>query len=440
MQQYFSALAGHLQNRIRNREQFTCRFSAETSDFVRFNRGAIRQPGHVRQLYLSLNLIDGLRHANSSIALSGNFDTDRAILDRMVCDLRDLLPDLPDDPHLQISTDVCSTEHIVPSCLPAASIIVDEVLAAAQSYDFVGILAAGPVYRGFANSYGQHNWHETASFNLDWSLYESRDKAVKTAYAGFNWDSATFINKFHAAVGQLDLLKRKPVTVKLGGYRAYLTPTALGEMIGLLNWGGFSEKSLRTKQSPLCRMRDEGLQLHPTLTLCENIADGLAPGFQCAGFIKPGRVNLLEQGRLAGSLVSPRTAKEYGIEANGADDNETMTSIDLAPGLLPVSQILAELDTGIFVGNLWYLNFSNRSNCRITGMTRFATFWVENGEIKAPLNVMRFDDSLFRLLGENLIGLTGERELLIDSESYGQRGTHSARLPGALVKDFAFVL
>lgn len=440
MQQYFFALAGYLESRLRGREQFTCWFSAEASDFIRFNRGAIRQPGHVRQIYLSLQLIDGFRHAKSSIALGGNFDDDRVLLDRMVGNLRDLLPDLPDDPHLLIATEVSSSEHIVPSRLPDTRVIVDEVLAMAHACDFVGILAAGPVYRGFANSYGQRNWHETASFNLDWSLYLSRDKAVKTAYAGFDWDSGVFADKFQAAAAQLDLLKRDPVTLKLGSYRAYLTPTALAEMIGLLNWGGFSEKALRTKQSPLRRMRDEGLQLNPGLTLSENIADGLAPGFQCSGFIKPERVALLERGRLSNSLVSPRTAKEYGIDANGADNGETMTSIDLAPGVLPVSQILAELDTGIYVGNLWYLNFSDRSNCRITGMTRFATFWVEDGEIKAPLNVMRFDDSLFRLLGENLIGLTSERELLIDSESYGQRGTHSARLPGALVKDFAFVL
>jgi len=53
---------------------------------------------------------------------------------------------------------------------------------------------------------------------------------------------------------------------------------------------------------------------------------------------------------------------------------------------------------------------------------------------------MRFDDSLFRLLGDNLIDLTQERELLIDGESYGERRTGSGHLPGALVKDFTFVL
>jgi predicted Zn-dependent protease len=187
-------------------------------------------------------------------------------------------------------------------------------------------------------------------------------------------------------------------------------------------------------------MRDEGGRLHPTVTLVENVAAGLAPAFQSEGFIKPDRIALIEEGRLTASMVSPRTAKEYGIATNGADGGEAAHSLDMTGGDVPVSQVLKELDTGVYISNLWYLNFSDRANCRLTGMTRFASFWVEGGVIKAPLNVMRFDDSLYRLLGENLIGLTRERELLIEAESYGARSTGSARMPGALVKDFAFVL
>ncbi|ESS72733.1 TldE/PmbA family protein, beta/gamma-proteobacterial subgroup [Methyloglobulus morosus KoM1] len=440
MQNYFYELAAFLQNQVKGNERFTCWFSAEDSDFVRFNHGAIRQPGHVSQIYLNLQLISGQRHAGSSATLGGSLDPDNEILERLVCGLRSQLADLSDDPHLLISTEVCSTEHIVASRLPATHVVVDEILAVAKSYDFVGILAAGPVYRGFANSYGQRNWHETSSFNLDWSLYCSDDKAVKSAYAGFDWDSAAFKVKFNAAVSQLDILKRDPITLKLGGHRAYLSPTAFGELVGMLNWDGLSEKSLRTRQSALRKMRDGGLQLNPAITLCENVAEGIAPSFQREGFIKPGSITLIDHGHLSNSMVSPRTAKEFGIATNGADGSEMMVSVDVQAGALPLSQVLSELDTGVYISNLWYLNYSDRANCRITGMTRFATFWVENGEIKAPINATRFDDSLFQLLGEKLAGLTCERELLINSESYGQRGINSMRLPGALVKEFVFVL
>ena len=440
MQAYFYQLADYLQQQVRGQERFKCEFAAETSDFVRFNRGALRQPGHVRQMALSLNWIEGECHATASIGLSGQWDADQGELDAIVKVLREQLPDLPPDPHFMMATEVNSTEHIVPSTLPSAAHIVDQILSVAENYDFVGILAIGPIVRGFANSYGQRNWHESSSFIIDWSLYHNTDKAVKTAYAGLAWDETEFRAKFAQSVAQLALLELPPVSVPPGAYRAYLTPAAMYEMMTMLNWDGLSEKAFRTKQSSVRKMRDEGLSFNSAFSLQENTVDGLAPGFQEDGFIKPERVSLIENGKLAGSLISPRTAREYDIPNNGAGGAEMMAAIDVAAGSLPMKDALRELGTGVYVSNMWYLNFSDRAWCRVTGMTRFATFWVENGEIKAPLNVMRFDDSMFKLLGENLLALTQEREMIIDGDSYGSRGTNSARLPGALVKDLMFVL
>ena len=73
-------------------------------------------------------------------------------------------------------------------------------------------------------------------------------------------------------------------------------------------------------------------------------------------------------------------------------------------------------------------------------MTRFATFWVENGEIVAPLSVMRFDDTLYNCLGDNLVGLSPEAELQLSTDTYFARSTRSSRIPGALVEDFALTL
>lgn len=440
MQSYFYALADFIKGRLTRDENFTCWLSAEDSDFVRFNRGLIRQPGHIKQIYLSVELIEHSRHANCSLALSGRLDQDERLISHTVGYLRHLLADLPDDPYFLTPSDSVSSEYIGLYHQTDREYLVDDIMKAANSFDFVGILASGPIYRGFANSHGQRNWHQTGSFNLDWSLFYQGDKAVKTTYAGFEWNSSEFKRKFDNAAAQLDSLRREPVTLKLGDYRAFLAPAALGEIISLLNWGGFSEKSLRTKQSPLRLMRDEQFRLNAAFSLSEHTAGGIAPSFQKEGFMKPDCVGLIDSGQLAGSLVSPRSAKEFDMQCNGANSNEMPVSIDVKPGELPISNVLQALGTGIYIGNLWYLNFSNRTQGRFTGMTRFATFWVEEGEIRAPLNVMRFDDSVLNLLGNNLAALTAERELLIDSESYGQRSTSSMLLPGALVESLRFVL
>jgi hypothetical protein len=65
---------------------------------------------------------------------------------------------------------------------------------------------------------------------------------------------------------------------------------------------------------------------------------------------------------------------------------------------------------------------------------------VERGRIVAPASPIRFDDTIYRMLGDNLVDLTRSRELLLDSSTYGERSTASARLPGALLKGLRFTL
>ena len=183
-----------------------------------------------------------------------------------------------------------------------------------------------------------------------------------------------------------------------------------------------------------------GTVVPSSVTISQNTADGVAPNFQGAGFLKPERVTLIENGALADCLVSPRSAREYGAQTNGASEAEFPESLDIAAGSLERDPILQELDTGVYINNVWYLNYSDRPACRITGLTRFACFWVEKGEIVAPLNVMRFDETVYRALGENLMGLTRDREMILDAGTYTGRGTSSGRVPGALIEDFHFNL
>jgi predicted Zn-dependent protease len=215
---------------------------------------------------------------------------------------------------------------------------------------------------------------------------------------------------------------------------------ALEEIVDMLGWGGFSLRSQRTGHSPLLRMIEQDLRLHPSITILENTTEGIAPDFQSSGFIRPGQLPLIDQGRFASALVSPRSALEYNVPGNGAEPSESPLSVDMAAGDLASNDILAELNTGLYLGNLWYLNYSDLNAARITGMTRFATFWVEQGRIQAPVNALRFDETLYNLFGDKLINLTREREMLLDPGTYGARSSRSARLPGLLVEDMRFTL
>ena len=440
MQTYFYELADFIGSQIQANETYLAYLSAEDSNFVRFNQSLVRQAGSVKQIGLTLSLIARQRRAESRLTLSGQRDNDRSLLISALETLRRDLGELPEDPYLLYNQIPMSTERIGESSLPPDADMLEQVLSQGQGKDLVGLYAAGTVYKGFANSYGQRNWHRVDNFNLEWCLYHTADKAVKNSYAGTHWNNADFSRKMASSSEQLALLKRSPKQLAPGRYRAYLAPSAMYEILELLSWESFGVKAQRNKQSPLLKLEDGSAMLHAGVHLQENSVDGVAPGFQGDGFIKSAIVKLIDGGKHAGALISPRSAREFSLETNGANAGEAPEALDMACGHLHRDDVLKTLGTGILIGNLHYLNYSDRRNCRMTGMTRFATFWVEQGEIKAPLNVMRFDDSAYRVLGDNLLALTAERDLILDSGSYGERSTASARLPGGLVKDFALTL
>jgi predicted Zn-dependent protease len=440
MQELFFDIADYAVSLLQGDEVINLNFEGEASDFVRFNHNRVRQPGSVRSSDLGIDLIHGNTHAEMQIALTGVEDEDRARVRRALEDLRGRIDHIPEDPHLLYATEVHSTERIGEDRLPARADALAAILAKGEGKDLVGLYAQGPIFRGFANSFGQRNWFSSSSFNFDYSFYLRADKAVKSSYAGFEWDDGALGRKMDAAAEQLEILSLEPKTIPRGKYRAYFSPAAVNEIAGMLGWMGFGLKSHKSKISCLIKMTEGDARVHPSVSMVENTRQGIAPNFDGKGFIKPDEVVLLEAGVFKDPLVSPRTAKEYGVATNAATSGEWPLSFEMAAGDLKEEEILQKLGTGAYINNLHYLNYSDRTACRLTGMTRFATFWVEDGKIVAPLNVMRFDESFYRMFGENLIGLTAEREMILDNMTYGGRQVSSTRLPGALVEDFAFTL
>ncbi|MGB0721594.1 MAG: metallopeptidase TldD-related protein [Gammaproteobacteria bacterium] len=434
---YFLTLSDHLCKGVRGSEVLLLAYSGEQSDFVRLNQGRIRQAGRVEQSELTLDLIEGARHSASHHELSGHLDRDLAMLGAVISGLREQRAHLPEDPHLFFASDVRSSDHQILDGDWSSEQAVRDVLAACDGKDLVGVFAGGDMYRGFANSLGQRNWFRNRTFNFDWSVYLHGDKAVKADYAGMRWSADTLHERFDGVETELEAMGRAPMDLKPGRYRTYLAPSALNEIVQMLAWGGFGLKSHRTAQTPLLRMVRDGVSMSPRVSLSEDISTGMGPGFTATGFIKPKRVELIRDGRYGDCLVGPRSAREFGAEVTGS---ESPRSLVMNGGGLAPTDVLEALGTGLLVNNLWYCNYTDRNACRITGMTRFACFWVEHGRIQAPVNVMRFDDSVYSMLGERLVDLTSQPELLLSSSSYGERSTLSSQLPGALVDGLRFTL
>ncbi|WP_285421419.1 TldD/PmbA family protein [Pseudomonas sp. efr-133-TYG-23] len=435
----FKALVQWLTQAITDKEQFHLGYAAEASEFVRFNHAKVRQAGQVQQASVNLKLISDGRHADLSITLVGDSELDRQRLAEGLQQLRETLPLLPPDPYLLLNHDAWHSHNEQAQPLPELAQVLAEISQAADALDLVGFYAAGPISRGFASSDGAFGWHQANSFNFDFSLFHANGEAVKASYAGHTWDSAEFARRLQQARDQLDFLGRPLHTLAPGQYRAYLAPAALEEIIGIITWGGFSAQAIASKGSSLQRLYAGEQHLNERVTVQERISGSLSQAFSSEGYPRSD-VTLIDAGQASGQLVNSRSAAEYGLSANGASGDESPSALQMAAGDLAQAEILKQLGTGLYISNLWYLNYSDLPAARLTGMTRFATFWVEDGEIKAPVSTMRFDDSVYSLLGSQLEALTAERELLLSPSTYGQRNTASNLLPGALIKRLTLTL
>ncbi|TWS00190.1 TldD/PmbA family protein [Pseudomonas saxonica] len=435
----FEALVQWLRAAIKAPEQFTLSYDAESSEFIRFNKAKVRQAGQVQQASLSLKLINEGRHADVTITLGGNPAVDQLRLAQALKQLRETLPLLPTDPYLLLNPEPWHSHKVQDQPLPDTAAVLDDIRRAADGVDLVGFYASGPICYGYASSEGAFGWHQANSFNFDWSLFHSNGQAVKASYAGADWDSQRFAQRMQLAREQLTFLDRPVKALAPGEYRAYLAPAALEEVMSLLSLGSFSAQALASKASSLQKLYAGDAQLSPLVSFDEQVSQSLSPAFSGEGYPRQD-LSLVKHGKANQQLVGSRSAAEYGLQVNGAPEGEAPSALAMGAGTLEQADILKQLGTGLYISNLWYLNYSDQPAARLTGMTRFATFWVEDGEIKAPVNTMRFDDSVYSLLGSQLEALTAERELLLSASTYDQRQTASNLLPGALIKKLTLTL
>ena len=147
----FKALVEWLGNAIRPPEQFTLGYNAEASEFIRFNKGKVRQAGLVQQANLSLKLINDGRHADVSLTLAGELDVDKQRLADALQQLRDTLPLLPADPYLLLNPQPWHSHNVQGQPLPDTARVLEEIRSASSGVDLVGFYACGPISYGYAS-------------------------------------------------------------------------------------------------------------------------------------------------------------------------------------------------------------------------------------------------------------------------------------------------
>ena len=439
VQSHFNAVADGLLSTLRADEELTLALSAEETLFVRFNNNRVRQNTDVAQISLSLRLQSAGRTVEKSRTLSGILDSDTSAVARLLQGCRDEAAVLPVDPNqVPLANHGTSCDDFTGALL-APQDVVNAVVGPAAGCDLAGLYAGGVSIRANRNSKGQSHWFATETFFLDYSLYNGL-LAAKGSYAGSHWREADWTENLAHTKTLLALLGRAQQNVQPGAYRTYLAPRAFSDLISMLGWNAMSAAAWKQGRSPFKKLIEKESRLSTLLNIDENFELGLTPRFNSLGEVSAERLNLIDHGELKNLLVSSRSAKEYALTANGAADGEAPRAIDVKCGTLQEKDVLKEIGTGLFLSNLHYLNWSDPVSARVTGMTRYACFWVEGGEIAGPIKDLRWDESLYQALGPKLMALTRHSEIDPATGTYFQRDLGGSRTPGALMDGFTFTL
>jgi predicted Zn-dependent protease len=440
MKKVFKSISESLFKELKSGEDVILSFSGENSQFIRFNNASVRQTGLVDDADIELKFISNNRICGGGFTISGNMEIDLARGKHEIERMRNETNELPEDPFLVLPKNLGSSNVVKVASGLKFEDSIDAILPAMSGTDFVGILANGKMFRGNANSKGQNHWFETDTYSLDYSLVTSNHQMVKGSFSGNDWNQDEYESYVNRSKEKLSLMERKPIKIKTGDYRTWFESAAVSDFLGMFSWNGISEASLRQGCSGFGKMRHNDARLSPKFSVIEDFSPGYCPKFNSDGEVAPDQLALIEAGKLKNTLISSRSAKEYGLQSNYAENGEFLRSPRMAIGNLNQNDVVEKLDRGLFLSNIHYLNWSDNPGGRITGLTRYACFWVEGGEIVAPIETMRFDDSFYRFFGDQLSEVEDRLYSNPEVGTYGGRSLGATACPGILVDSFSLTL
>ena len=441
----YNTICSQVYSTLEEGEGLTIYMEGENSQYFRFNDSKIRQTGIIEDYNVTLSLYHGQKSLQATTTISSDIDYSVKNLISEINGLRAPLSLIPENNFTAFPEKFDSLEVYREGDLPDREEILDILMGIIDSNNLTGVWTSGKIFRASSTSKGTYHWFEKDSFIFDFSLIDAKENMVKILYPGSDWNKDDFVEAFDDASKRLQLMDKPKLELKPGKYRVWFEPHAVADFVDMLNWNGVSEASLRNGSSCLLKMRKDNIKLSEKFSLDESFDRKSTASFNSRSEVS-GNISLIKHGILENTLINSKTALEYGLNSNYAEDvnswgmGEYLRAPFMHGGDIKLNERFEKLGTGIFISNIHYLNWSDNLGGRITGLTRYACYWVEDGKMIAPIKTMRFDDSFYNFFGDNLeaVGETVLSRPVI--ETYDGRNPGETTCPGILVNDFELTL
>lgn len=194
------------------------------------------------------------------------------------------------------------------------------------------------------------------------------------------------------------LRSAKPRRLEPGRYTVVLEPAAVAELFGFMR-GALDARAVDEGRS-FFSLPGGGSRLGEKLfselvTLRSDPTDRATPAatFDGEGMaLKP--TTWIEGGRLTALRYSRHWANQRGKAPTGQP-----TTYHLHGGSAGSAQeLLRGVKRGVLITHFWYTRVVDPQSILITGLTRDGVFLIENGELTAPVNNFRFNESPVTML------------------------------------------
>lgn len=410
------------------------------SYLTRFTRNAVHQNVGTRDTSLWIRVLDAGRLGTTSTNLQTADGAERA--------LKQALEIARHQKPLEVSFDLPAPEHMRPvdtwaaetaQCTPLRRAEMLQPVfeeASGRGVDLAGALRTEEVAMAVANDRGIDAWQAFTS--ADANLLASAGEALGYAYGR------------QRAVGELDLSGlagramdkalrgAEPRDLAPGRYDVVLEPAAVATLFTWLGFIAFGARSVEEGTSFLAGREGEQV-LHESVTIYD---DGLedpetATPFDFEG-VPRSRVMLVNKGMARAPVLDSRYAARMGRtstgHATGPGGDPLPVALFLEAGEQGREDLISGIERGLLVTRFHYVNgLLEPRKARMTGMTKDGTFLIEGGEVVAPIENLRFTESITEAFGR-VLGLSAERERHASWLTW----TGGITVPHVAIEDFRF--
>jgi predicted Zn-dependent protease len=218
----------------------------------------------------------------------------------------------------------------------------------------------------------------------------------------------------------------EPVELPPGNYEVVLEPNAVAAALLFPAFYGFNGKA-HAEGTSFVHLGEQ--QWDEAVDLWDDATDHRALGrpFDAEGTPKR-RVSLVDAGVSVGLTHDRRSARLAGVEPTGHSVGMDAfgglpTDLFLGQGTRPPHELVADVDRGLLVTDLWYNRVLDPKTQVVTGLTRNGLFLIEDGAITGAVQNLRYTQSIVAAFGPGrVLGLANDGQLTGGAE--GDRAMH----------------